>query len=105
MSFRLTSKTLTRFADVHYYFSPPTPRPLSHRFDKGSYLYLHQNSSRDGGRLEIANNVGKPEQDAFTGCEQDFLTVLEICLLGFGLIRFQLWTQLRFNNLTNIPLW
>lgn len=55
------------FADVHYYFNAPTPRPLSHRFDKGSYLYLHRNSHR--GRLEIANNVGKPEQDAFTGCE------------------------------------
>jgi hypothetical protein len=55
------------FADVHYYFSEPTPRPLSHRFDKASYVYLHQRSSSNGGRLEIANHVGKPEQDAFTG--------------------------------------
>ena len=55
------------YADIHYYFSAPTPRPLSHRFDKGSYLYLHRNKTRNGGRLEIANNVGKQEQDAFTG--------------------------------------
>ncbi|KAL9608982.1 MAG: hypothetical protein Q9167_006214 [Letrouitia subvulpina] len=60
-------RLLTVYADVHYYFSAPTPRPLSHRFDKGSYLYLYRNVSGRGGRLEIANNVGKPEQDAFTG--------------------------------------
>lgn len=55
------------FADVHYYFSAPSPRPLSHRFDKGSYLYLHGNKNGSGARLEIANYVGRPEQDAFTG--------------------------------------
>ena len=57
------------FADVHYYFSAPTPRPAAHRFDKGSYLYFYGKQSGKGGRLEIANNVGKSEQDAFTGCE------------------------------------
>ncbi|KAL8947220.1 MAG: hypothetical protein Q9222_006477 [Ikaeria aurantiellina] len=36
-------------------------------FDKGSYLYLYKNKTHRGGRIEIANNVGKPEQDAFTG--------------------------------------
>ena len=61
--------TFDSFADVHYYFSAPTPRPAAHRFDKGSYLYFYGNTSGNGGRLEIANNVGKPEQDAFTGCE------------------------------------
>ncbi|KAL8857897.1 MAG: hypothetical protein Q9178_005516 [Gyalolechia marmorata] len=41
---------------------------LSHEeFDKGSYLYLYRNIGDHGGRVEIANNVGKPEQDAFTG--------------------------------------
>lgn len=60
-------RLLTVFADVHYYFSAPTPRPAAHRFDKGSYLYFYGNKSGNGGRLEIANNVGKPEQDAFTG--------------------------------------
>ena len=58
-----------RFADVHYYFSEPTPRPPAHRFDKGSYLYFYGNKKGGGGRIEIANNVGKPEQDAFTGCK------------------------------------
>ncbi|KAL9633231.1 MAG: hypothetical protein Q9164_004822 [Protoblastenia rupestris] len=57
----------TVFADIHYYFSAPSPRPLSHRFDKGSYLYLYGSKSGSGARLEIANNVGKVEQDAFTG--------------------------------------
>ena len=28
-------RILILFADVHYYFNAPTPRPLSHRFDKG----------------------------------------------------------------------
>ncbi|KAI9879734.1 MAG: hypothetical protein M1830_007519, partial [Pleopsidium flavum] len=36
-------------------------------FDKGSYVYLYQDASKGRGRLEIANNPGKPEQDAFTG--------------------------------------
>lgn len=60
-------RLLILFADVHYYFQAPTPRPLSHRFDKGSYFYLYRNRDRGGGRVEVANNVGKPEQDAFTG--------------------------------------
>lgn len=60
-------RLLTVYADLHYYFSTPTPRPISHRFDKGSYLYLYGNGNGKGGRIEIANNVGKPEQDAFTG--------------------------------------
>ncbi|KAL8934394.1 MAG: hypothetical protein Q9211_005246 [Gyalolechia sp. 1 TL-2023] len=60
-------RVMTVYADVHYYFNAPTPRPLSHRFDKGSYLYLYRNKDDRGGRLEIANYVGKPEQDAFTG--------------------------------------
>ena len=61
--------TISRFADLHYYLSAPSPRPAADRFDKASYLYLHGNTSGRGARLEIANNVGKPEQDAFTGCE------------------------------------
>ncbi|KAL8714619.1 MAG: hypothetical protein Q9220_001567 [cf. Caloplaca sp. 1 TL-2023] len=36
-------------------------------FDRGSYLYLYKNTTVHGGRIEVANNVGKPEQDAFTG--------------------------------------
>ncbi|KAL8894335.1 MAG: hypothetical protein Q9192_004404 [Flavoplaca navasiana] len=60
-------RVMTVYADIHYYFSAPTPRPLSHRFDKASYLYLYRNIKDNGGRIEIANNVGKPEQDAFTG--------------------------------------
>ena len=58
-----------RYADVHYYFDAPSPRPLHHRFDKGSYVYLYRDTVRKRGRLEIANHAGKPEQDAFTGCE------------------------------------
>ena len=58
---------MTRFTDVHGFFQAPSPRPTSHRFDKGSYLYLYRSADGSGGRLEIANNVGRPEQDAFTG--------------------------------------
>ncbi|MCJ1341762.1 hypothetical protein MMC09_007059 [Bachmanniomyces sp. S44760] len=60
-------RLLTLYADVHYYFSAPNPRPLQHRFDKASYVYLYEDGERGRGRLEIANNAGKPEQDAFTG--------------------------------------
>ncbi|MCJ1464323.1 hypothetical protein MMC07_002936 [Pseudocyphellaria aurata] len=55
------------YVDVYYYFSPPTLRPVSHRRDKESRLCLYRYSSRDGGLLVIANNLGTPEQDAFTG--------------------------------------
>ncbi|KAI9825888.1 MAG: hypothetical protein M1832_000829 [Thelocarpon impressellum] len=58
---------LTVFADVHYYFGPPQSKPPHHRFDKGSYVYLYRNTSQSRGRLEIANNAGTPDQDAFSG--------------------------------------
>ena len=57
------------FADVHYYFDAPSPRPLHHRFDKASYVYLYRDTTTRQGRLEIANYANTPEQDAFTGCE------------------------------------
>ncbi|KAL9111180.1 MAG: hypothetical protein Q9187_007967, partial [Circinaria calcarea] len=55
------------FADVHYYFAEPVARPLHHRFDKASYVYLYRDAINKRGRLEIANHAGTPEQDAFTG--------------------------------------
>ncbi|EDN11330.1 RNA recognition motif-containing protein [Histoplasma capsulatum] len=58
---------LTVFVDVHYYFSAPTPRPLHHRFDKGSYLYVYHDAAQNKARMEIANHPGMPEQDAFCG--------------------------------------
>ncbi|EGC42743.1 conserved hypothetical protein [Histoplasma capsulatum var. duboisii H88] len=58
---------LTVFVDVHYYFSAPTPRPLHHRFDKGSYLYIYHDAAQNKARMEIANHPGMPEQDAFCG--------------------------------------
>ncbi|KAI9807902.1 MAG: hypothetical protein M1825_005208 [Sarcosagium campestre] len=57
----------TVFADVHYYFSPPTSRPVHDRFDKASYLYLYQTSAQKRLRIEVANNAGTKEQDAFSG--------------------------------------
>ena len=65
--------TSNSFADVHYYFQSPSPRPLLHRFDKGSYFYVYHNPTRQASRLEIANHPGTPEQDAFNGSrEQPF---------------------------------
>lgn len=58
----------TSFADIHYYFSPPSPRPLHHRFDKGSYLYIYHDANHETARIEVANNPGSEEQDAFNGC-------------------------------------
>ncbi|KAA8570003.1 hypothetical protein MFRU_005g01650 [Monilinia fructicola] len=57
----------TLFADIHYYYGPPTAKPPHHRFDKSSYVYLFENAGQRRARLEIANNAGTPEQDAFTG--------------------------------------
>jgi hypothetical protein len=57
------------FADIHYYYGPPTAKPPHHRFDKGSYVYLFENAAQRRARLEVANNAGTPEQDAFNGCK------------------------------------
>ena len=58
---------------MHYYFAEPGPRPLHHRFDKESYIYLYRDAGAQRGRLEIANHAGTPEQDAFSGCKFLFL--------------------------------
>lgn len=58
---------LSVFADVHYFFSPPGAKPLHHRFDKRSYVYVLRDPSQGQGRLEIANNAGTPDQDAVSG--------------------------------------
>lgn len=60
-------RLLTLFTDVHYYFTNPTPNPTYHRFDKGSYLYVYHDAARGSARLEIANNPGTKDQDAFQG--------------------------------------
>ena len=57
------------FADVHYFYGSPTAKPPHHRFDKGSYVYLFEHAEQRRARIEIANNAGTPEQDAFEGCE------------------------------------
>ncbi|KAL4990260.1 hypothetical protein BDW68DRAFT_154915 [Aspergillus falconensis] len=60
-------RVLTIFADIHYYFAVPTAKPLLHRFDKSSYLYLYHNAAQRKTRIEVANNPGTSEQDAFNG--------------------------------------
>ncbi|KAJ0423957.1 hypothetical protein BJY00DRAFT_277757 [Aspergillus carlsbadensis] len=60
-------RVLTIFADIHYYFTAPTPKPALHRFDKRSYLYLYHNAAQQKTRIEVANNPGTPDQDAFSG--------------------------------------
>lgn len=42
-------------------------RPALHRFDKASYFYIYYNSTRHTSRIEVANNPGTPDQDAFNG--------------------------------------
>lgn len=64
----LLSLTRCSFTDVHTYFNQPLSKPVHHRFDKGSYLYLYYNSIQRRARLEIANSAGTPDQDAFNGC-------------------------------------
>ncbi|KAF6811779.1 RNA recognition motif-containing protein [Colletotrichum sojae] len=59
--------TLTSFGDVHYFYGPPTNNPPHHRFDKGSYVYLFENANDRRARIEIANQPGTDDQDAFDG--------------------------------------
>lgn len=40
---------------------------MLHRFDKASYFYIYYNSTRHTSRIEVANNPGTPDQDAFNG--------------------------------------
>ncbi|KAL4960159.1 uncharacterized protein BDV14DRAFT_183218 [Aspergillus stella-maris] len=61
------ARVLTIFADIHYYFTAPVPKPHLHRFDKASYLYLYHNATQQKTRIEIANNPGTADQDAFNG--------------------------------------
>lgn len=65
----LAMLTGNSFSDLHYYYGPPTAKPPHHRFDKGSYVYLFENASHRRARIEIANNPGTADQDAFNGCK------------------------------------
>ncbi len=73
--------TVSSFADIHYFFSPPSAKPLHHRFDKKSYLYLYHNAIQSRGRIEIANHAGTPDQDAFSGCKHRFQIVITLLTL------------------------
>ncbi|KAK3362541.1 hypothetical protein B0T25DRAFT_8303 [Lasiosphaeria hispida] len=57
----------TLFADIHYFYGPPTDNPPHHRFDKGSYVYLFEDVNQARARIEIANQPGTDDQDAFDG--------------------------------------
>ncbi|KAI5857376.1 hypothetical protein GGS23DRAFT_587761 [Durotheca rogersii] len=57
----------TLFGDVHYFYGPPEAHPPHHRFDKGSYVYLFENANDRRARIEIANQPGTDDQDAFDG--------------------------------------
>lgn len=59
----------TLFGDVHYFYSDPAAIPPHHRFDKGSYVYLFENAGEGRARIEIANQPGTDNQDAFDGCK------------------------------------
>ncbi|KAI1127432.1 hypothetical protein F5Y10DRAFT_193609 [Nemania abortiva] len=57
----------TLFGDVHYFYGPPTAKPPHHRFDKGSYVYLFEHAEQRRARIEVANQPGTDDQDAFDG--------------------------------------
>ncbi|KAI1058784.1 hypothetical protein LB507_003482 [Fusarium sp. FIESC RH6] len=57
----------TLFADIHYFYGPEHVKPRHHRFDKGSYVYLFENANERRCRIEIANQPGTEDQDAFEG--------------------------------------
>ncbi|RCI11964.1 hypothetical protein L249_4621 [Ophiocordyceps polyrhachis-furcata BCC 54312] len=55
------------FGDVHYFYAPRDQKPQHHRFDCNSYVYLFEDVGNARCRVEIANNPGTENQDAFTG--------------------------------------
>ncbi|KAI1372335.1 hypothetical protein F4677DRAFT_265463 [Hypoxylon crocopeplum] len=57
----------TLFGDIHYFYGPPEAKPPHHRFDRGSYVYLFENANERRARVEIANQPGSDDQDAFDG--------------------------------------
>lgn len=61
---------------MHYYYGPEAEKPRHHRFDKGSYLYLYENADECRARIEIANNAGTEDQDAFDGRESQSFPVM-----------------------------
>lgn len=63
------ASSIRSFGDVHYFYGPPTASPPHHRFDKGSYVYLFENAEQRRARIEIANQPGTSDQDAFDGCK------------------------------------
>ena len=71
---------------MHYYYGPATEKPRHHRFDKGSYLYLYENADERRARIEIANNAGTEDQDAFDGRESESFFVLCVAQPGLELI-------------------
>ena len=58
------------FGDIHYYYGSADVKPRHHRFDKGSYVYLFENANERRCRIEVANNAGSDDQDAFDGCKE-----------------------------------
>ncbi|RYP07812.1 hypothetical protein DL765_009011 [Monosporascus sp. GIB2] len=57
----------TLYGDVHYFYGDPAADPPHHRFDKGSYVYLFENANDRRARIEVANQPGTDNQDAFDG--------------------------------------
>ncbi|KAK4231156.1 hypothetical protein QBC38DRAFT_466983 [Podospora fimiseda] len=54
--------------DIHYFYGGSENQfPPHHRFDKGSYIYLFEDANQGRARIEIANQPGTEEQDAFSG--------------------------------------
>lgn len=83
---------MQRFGDVHYFYAPPTASPPHHRFDKGSFIYLFENANERRARIEIANNPGSDDQDAFVGCKNKLLNSIAmgkgVSLVADGLSPF-----------------
>ncbi|QPG95810.1 hypothetical protein C2857_002161 [Epichloe festucae Fl1] len=57
----------TLFGDIHYFYSSTDVKPRHHRFEKGSYVYLFEHAAKRRCRIEIANQPGTEDQDAFDG--------------------------------------
>ncbi|CAI4214538.1 unnamed protein product [Parascedosporium putredinis] len=71
----------TLYGDIHYFYGPPTQSPRHHRFDKGSYVYLFESAAEKRARIEIANNVGTDDQDAFEGWLRVLVNILMMIYL------------------------
>lgn len=96
--------SLHSFGDIHYFYGPPTNNPPHHRFDKGSYVYLFEDANLGRARLEVANQPGREDQDAFDGCKNRISEIGDRSSEKANIICLQALTEPISSTITITPV-